>query len=304
MAEKISVVIPVVNNANKIGKCLESVLNQSIRPYEVIVVDGHSTDGTPDVVKGFPVKLVFEDYHTRAGALQMGVDEALGEFIAFTDADCIPDKNWLQNLILEFHEGIVGVGGRFNDIGTGLWTRSINLTFQTPFSGARSRWTTRKEMKRLSVCGASGMVSKKNIVAVGGFKTNLKGGEDLEFSTRLSKLGRLIYTPDAVILHDHDRGLLEFIKKSYRYGKDRREARLFDSQAIVAFVAPFMLLSAIYSWVVLAVIAGLYVLLAVTIGLLTARQNKEAVFVVSVPLAFASQHLAFIAGFWKQVFKR
>lgn len=302
---QISVIIPVINGASKIDQCLKAVFAQSLQPLEVIVVDGHSTDGTVGIAQQYPVRVVYEDYHTRAGACQVGVDEAIGEFIAFTDADCIPDKDWLRNLSVEVDvwDSPVGVGGKFEDIGKGLWTRSINLTFTTPLSGARSRWATRKEMKVLSVCGANGMVRKKNLLAVGGFKTQLRGGEDLEIATRLGKMGRLVYTPKAVVLHDHDRGLWDFIKRAFQYGKDRREAKLWDAQVAVASLSPLLFLTLLYSWVVLVGIIGCYAFMAFVIGVLTARQNKEPVFVFSVPIAFVSQHIAFTLGFWKQLLR-
>ncbi|RLI02227.1 hypothetical protein DRO38_04185 [Candidatus Bathyarchaeota archaeon] len=85
---KISVIIPVRNEEEKIEQCLEAVFSQTLKPYEVIVVDGHSSDRTVERAKNFPVKVVYEDYHTRAGACQIGVENAEGEFVAFTDADC------------------------------------------------------------------------------------------------------------------------------------------------------------------------------------------------------------------------
>ena len=53
-SEKISVIIPVKNEEAKIEQCLEAVFNQTIKPYEVIVVDGHSTDRTVENAKKFP----------------------------------------------------------------------------------------------------------------------------------------------------------------------------------------------------------------------------------------------------------
>jgi glycosyltransferase involved in cell wall biosynthesis len=288
---RISVVIPVVNNANKIGKCLESVLNQSIRPYGVIVVDGHSTDGTIDVVKGFPAKLVFEDYHTRAGALQVGIDNSTGDLIAFTDSDCIADNHWLKYLTQELVDGVAGVGGRFEDIGASLWTRSLNLTFKTPFSGARSRWADRRVMKNLSVCGANGMCRKEDILKAGGFDPAFEAAEDLEFGKRLGKLGKLVYTPNAVVYHDHSRGLLAFAKLAYRYGRHRRESQLWDTQALFALVSPILLLSGIIA---------LYLAVIIALGITTAISQKNPVYVFSTPVSFFVQHSLFIIGFWKQ----
>lgn len=136
--DKISVIIPVRNEAEKIEQCLEAVFSQTMKPFEVIVVDGHSTDDTVKNAGEFPVRILYEDYHTRAGACQVGVENAEGEFIAFTDADCIPEKGWLENLVKEFDDGIVGVGGGIKNIGEGLWEKSINLAMETFLGSANS----------------------------------------------------------------------------------------------------------------------------------------------------------------------
>ena len=135
---KISVIIPVRNESEKIERCLEAVFNQTIKPFEVIVVDGHSTDKTVENARKFPVRVFYEEYHTRAGACQIGVENAKGDYVAFTDADCIPERNWLENLIKEFDAGIVGVGGGIKNIGEGLWEKSINLISGTFLGSANS----------------------------------------------------------------------------------------------------------------------------------------------------------------------
>ena len=107
--DKITVIIPVKNEAEKVERCLEAVFNQTIKPFEIIVVDGHSMDNTVENAKKFPVKVVYEDYDTVGGARQVGVKNAEGKIVAFTDADCIPERNLLENLIKEFSDDIVGV---------------------------------------------------------------------------------------------------------------------------------------------------------------------------------------------------
>ena len=128
---EISVVIPVKNGAKTIDACLEAVLHQTLKPFEVIVVDGHSVDGTDKKTQNFPVTLTYEDYHTRSGACRVGIEHSTGQYIAFTDADCIPDKDWLLNLSKELNDGIVGVGGAIKNIGNGFWLDSVNLAYGT-----------------------------------------------------------------------------------------------------------------------------------------------------------------------------
>ena len=85
---KISVVISVKNEADKNEWCLEAVFSQSLKFHEVIMVDGHSRDKRVENTRKFPVRVVYEDYHTRAGACPIGVENAKGEYVAFMDADC------------------------------------------------------------------------------------------------------------------------------------------------------------------------------------------------------------------------
>lgn len=58
MSDKISVIIPVRNEADKIEQCLEAVFNQSYKPFEVIVVDGHSTDETVENARKFSIGII------------------------------------------------------------------------------------------------------------------------------------------------------------------------------------------------------------------------------------------------------
>ncbi len=297
---KISVIIPTRNEADKIEQCLKAVLSQSLKPYEVIIVDGHSSDKTVDKARGFPVKILYEDYHTRGGACQVGLENTEGEYIAFTDADCIPDADWLANLTKEFSESVAGVGGRYEDIGEGLWVRSVNLTFRTFLSGAKSRWSGRRITKNLSVCGANGMCRRSDLMQVGGFSVRLSGAEDLELASRLRKLGSLIYTPDALILHNHNRGLRDFAKQAYRYGGWRRESRLWDLQAVPSLVAPLLLLSLVFApWFCLGAIA-LYMVAVIAMSMKVAFQERKTVYLISIPIAFVVQHLFYILGFWKE----
>ena len=131
-------IIPVRNEEEKITQCLEAVFSQSLEAREVIVVDGHSSDRTVERAREFPVKVVYEDYGTVGGARQVGVLSAESEIVAFTDADCIPEKNWLEDVVKEFDEGIVGVGCGIKNIGEGLWEKSINLVAGTFLGSANS----------------------------------------------------------------------------------------------------------------------------------------------------------------------
>ena len=84
----VSVVIPAYNSAQTIMRAVESVRRQSYAPYEVIVVDDGSTDGTADIVKAFPdVTYYYQENSGPAAARNLGVAKASGRLVAFLDAD-------------------------------------------------------------------------------------------------------------------------------------------------------------------------------------------------------------------------
>lgn len=87
----VSVILPTYNRANTVGEAIESVLRQSYNPFELVVVDGGSTDHTPAIVESFSDARL--RYHRRAEpagvstARNIGVNETSGEFVAFIDSD-------------------------------------------------------------------------------------------------------------------------------------------------------------------------------------------------------------------------
>ncbi len=299
---KVTLIIPAQNEDGKIGNCLEAVFAQSLKPYEVIVVDGHSTDGTVKIAEKFPVMILYEDYHSIGGGRQLGVEKAKGYYVAFTDADAIPDKEWIRNLIREFDDGIIGVGGKIVNIDRGFWQRSINLAFAT-FLGSANAVQGRLFLKKrfvntISACNS--MYRHQDILEVGGFNTNIIS-EDSELNGRLLKKGKLLYTPDAVVLHDQDKDLKDFAKSMFLWGKGIRETRRWKVQTIPPLLAPLLIPCAMFLPVVFFILLSLYFLSTVTIGINIAIKEKDIRYLVSIPVVYLIEHTLYSAGFWKEV---
>lgn len=302
MAEpRISVIIPVKNGADKIGQCLSAVFAQSCKAHEVILVDGHSSDGTVEEAKKFPAKIIFEDYHTRAGACKVGIANSEGEFVAFTDADCIPDKDWLASLAKELTNGIVGAGGIIKNVGDEFWVRSVNHSYSNFLGSANSvqgRLFTERRFVR-SISGCNSMYRRTDILRAGGFKTELRGAEDADLNSRMSRLGKLLYTPEAVVYHDHGRGLRKFGEQMFRYGRDRGVAKRWGLQAAPPLVAPFLLLTLIATpWVIVCLMA-IYALVVLTTGLRLAIRERDVRFVFSIPIVYLTEHILYSLGLWR-----
>ncbi|MEM2536405.1 MAG: glycosyltransferase family A protein, partial [Candidatus Hadarchaeales archaeon] len=95
---KLSVIIPTKNHAHLLEECLSSLSKQEFRDFEVVVVDGHSTDHTAEVARRYGARIVYEDYGTRAGACLVGFREARGEILVYTDDDCTFPPDWLKRV--------------------------------------------------------------------------------------------------------------------------------------------------------------------------------------------------------------
>ena len=126
MSVTITVGIIARNEGNNISKTLKSILNQRFdQVYEIIVVDGNSEDNTREIAKevlvrsGVKHKVLNEadfGFHGHCFARNLVIDNSdpNSKYIAFTDADCVVDKNWLltlYNAINETNKTIVGAGG-------------------------------------------------------------------------------------------------------------------------------------------------------------------------------------------------
>lgn len=87
MSKKLSVIIPCYNYGHFLGECIESVLNQSEKAHEIIVVDDESTDNTKEVASKYPVTYIWQKNKGLSGARNTGIEAATGEYILCLDAD-------------------------------------------------------------------------------------------------------------------------------------------------------------------------------------------------------------------------
>ena len=116
----ISVIVAVKNEERYVRKCIDSLLNQNYPAdnYELIVVDGFSTDGTWEILQELknqnPGLKIFKNPKENAAAgRNIGIRNSKGEYAAFIDADAVADTNWLENISKTFEKvDAAGVGGR------------------------------------------------------------------------------------------------------------------------------------------------------------------------------------------------
>lgn len=305
MCSDITVIIPTKNEERSIGKCLLAVLAQTMPAEEILVVDGQSTDSTADLSRAFGAHVIFESYGTRAGACQAGIESATGEFVAFTDADCIPDPHWLEELLPHLSDEVVGVGGKVLNEGESYWQESVNAALDSVLGSANSVQGRNFPRTRVvsSISGCNSVYRRKDLIEAGGFRTDLVTAEDAELNRRLQRRGKLLYVPDAIVHHRHARGLRAFAKRVFEYGYGRGQALLLGPPLVVPVSVPFLIAMAVLFPLWAALLALSYLALLLASSAWTSSRKRLRLF-PALPLVYMIEHASYTAGFWVSILAR
>ena len=204
----ISVIIPAYNAQKTIASTIRSIKSLNSPPLECIVVDDGSTDQTCDIVQKEGAILVSAKENQGPGlARNIGAQEAKGEFLAFTDADCVVKADWLEKLYLKFEENdCCGV--------TGPYAGPVQGHVLGTIIDRWIRYNQRKVPQKIYSCISSNLfVKKKDFDEIGGFpfyklpgsNRFYYGNEDEEFANLLAvkKKKPFIWLSSSSVYHDY-----------------------------------------------------------------------------------------------------
>jgi glycosyltransferase involved in cell wall biosynthesis len=100
--EKLSIIIPTLNEKENLNRILNTLKPQMSKDDEIIVVDGYSKDGTPEIAKEYGVKLIFQEPRGIGAAKTEGAKNAKNDILIFLDADSVPSDNFLSRIKSHF----------------------------------------------------------------------------------------------------------------------------------------------------------------------------------------------------------
>jgi len=217
---KSSIVVPAHNEEEHIEECLASLINQTKKASEIILVDDGSTDKTVELASKFQVKIIKLKHNGRGYARNTGwraaKEDIIGwraakeDIIFFAEADSICDKNWHKEMLKEFEKGADAVIDRkavYNPKTFFEKTYQANLNVRysnyTPFNA----WAFKKEV----------------LQKVNGFDENLQYAGDRELGMRIMEEGfKIFFAKNAIQYHrGYPKNYFVFIKKMIIRGIDK-----------------------------------------------------------------------------------
>ncbi len=214
----LSVVVPTYNRAYRLNSCLKSLFKQSFpsSKYEVIVVDDHSNDDTPKVLKKFlgnsaPLHVIRN--HENKGSIHariLGVEKAKANVVVFTDSDCILPPDWLHKIAKKFeNKEVLCLQGTQECRGT--WGK-----FMYEREEAIEYYRKRKTLD------TKNLALRKDLFLQYKFDMKINVAGDYELGQRLSREIKIQYDPNIKVFHVCDN-----FSASLRRGKNWGKAQAY-----------------------------------------------------------------------------
>jgi glycosyltransferase involved in cell wall biosynthesis len=215
---KVSVVVACYNGERTLKTCLESLCRLNYPDYEVILVDDGSTDSTPEIAKAFPnVRRVRQENYGLSVARNTGIATATGEIVAFTDADCRADEDWLYYLVGGLQSGeFVGIGG--HNLLPPDDSRVAAAVLVSPGGPAHVMLTDR-EAEHVPGCNMA--FYKWALEEIGGFDPVFaRAGDDVDVCWRLQERGYKIgFSHAGFVWHYRRSTVAAYLKQQAGYGE-------------------------------------------------------------------------------------
>ena len=240
---KVSVIVTVLNEAGSIYHLLNSLLSQTRRPDEVVIVDGGSTDGTPALLENYAARgdlslrvLVRPGANISQGR-NAAIEAATGEIIASTDAGVRLSPEWLAALLAPFE----APGGDGVAVVSGFFLPDPQSDFETALGATTLPAPADIVPERFAPSSRSVAYRKVAAQAVGGYPEWLDYCEDLVFDFKLQERhGPFPFAPRAVAYFRPRPTLRAFFKQYYRYARGDGKAGLFARRHLIRYLTYFV----------------------------------------------------------------
>lgn len=318
----ISVVVPCFNEYHYIAVCLDSILSNDFDhdQLEILIIDGQSNDGTLDIIKEYQkkcpfIKLMDNPRRTPQFAFNLGIKSAAGKYIVRLDAHSALSPSFFKEAI-----GYLETSNA-DCVGGALETRpqnktvvgnSIAFVMEHLFGvGPGFRTFRNKHEQPFEIhTVAFGCYRRSVYERIGYYNERLSYSEDIEFHSRMEKAGmKTIFNPKLRTYYFSRSTFYSFIKHSYRNGVWAILPILYTNTIPVKikhlvplfFVSTFFLLSALAFFMpifygILLSSFLLYFGIGIMISLFYSIQERNIVYIVTIPVSFSILHFGYGIG--------
>lgn len=252
--DTVSVIVTVLNEANSVESLLHALSFQTLQPTEVIVVDGGSVDETIKIVSQFsqknPAVQIYKKVGSRSVGRNFAISKASAQIIAITDAGCIPDFDWLEQLVAEYRVGRQHYGT--NDVVVAGYYRPERSTPLAAAAAAYALTPPHKVRASTFLPATRSMLLPKSVWrAAGGFDEAYSDNEDYVFSRKLADQGvPMVFAEAAQVVWQPPTSLQQFATMIFRFARGDAKAGLRRVKVGTVFVryifATLWLLISIY----------------------------------------------------------
>ncbi len=328
---QLSIIIPVYNAEKTLALCLAALEKQTIAKdcYEIIVIDDGSTDLTATIAKKYSITYHFQENQGPAAARNKGVSLVKNKtaeksnpehLIFFTDADCIPNQDWLEKMTAPFSRPeVTAVKGAYRSEQNSIVARFAQLEFEERFAMLAKR-------DSIDMVDTYSAGFRKDIFqSLGGFDSRfpVANNEDTELSYRMAEQGYImVFAPEAVVRHlNHPDSIKRYFQLKFSRGYWRMIVyRMFPDKMIKDSYTPqtlklqiiglFLISASLFFLPFFPAKAGIICIAAVLFFLLQALPftlaafKKDAIVACLSPLLLALRAAAIGSGALWGVFSR
>lgn len=225
---RVSVVMPCYNEERFIKKSIENLADGYFQKNcELVIVDGMSTDGTPEEIKslikkGLRLRLLENKKRYQAYGLNLGISEAKGKIIIRADAHCLYPHGYIKKCVeLLEATGASNVGGVMLPQGGSTNQKAISLALIHPLGVGDAKWHLGNFNGYVDTVYL-GTFWKKLFDEIGLYDTNCKTNEDSELNLRILKAGKKIYLDSSIkVIYFPRESLKKLAMQYFKYGRGR-----------------------------------------------------------------------------------
>lgn len=269
---KVSIIATVKDEGEALRPLLDSIIDQTRQPDEVVICDGGSADETLSVLAEYrqwlPLRIVVAPGSNISQGRNRAIAEATGDVIAATDAGVVLSPHWLEAIVVPFaDESIQVVSG---------WFEADPYTDFEVVMGA-TVLPSRDDVNPATFLPSSRSVAfrKSAWATVGGYPEWLEHSEDLVFDMALrEQFGPFAFAPDAVTYFRPRSSLRAFYRQYYAYARGDGKANLWPRRHIIRYATYLLALPMILRWIWREKWFG-WVLLALGVGAYSRRPAER-----------------------------